>query len=111
MKKHFYSHIISMESLLIALEEMDFSDEQKAHLLSLIDSTIHHTVLDAILSELSKEDKKIFLMYLANDDHRNVWKHLNSKIDNIEEKIKKVVEDLKRELHKDIVDSKKRNTH
>ena len=91
-----------MDFLLAVLEEMDFSDEQKAHLLSLIDSTIHHTVLDTILSELSEEDKKIFLMYVANDDHKSVWRHLNSKIEHIEEKIKTVVENLKKELHKDI---------
>lgn len=110
MKKHFYSHIISMDSLLSALDEMEFSDEQKAHLLSLIDSTIHHVVLDAILSELSEEDKKVFLMYVANDDHMNVWNHLNKKIDNIEEKIRKIVEDLQKELHKDIEGAKEQNS-
>ena len=36
-----------------------------------------------------------------------IWELLNEKVQNIENKIKTVAEDLKKELHKDIEDSKK----
>ena len=43
-----------------------------------------------------------FLKHLLHEDHDEVWKHLNTKVDNIEEKIKKAAEDLKKELHEDV---------
>lgn len=102
MKKQFYSHIIEYESLIIELDKLDLSDEQKEHLLELIESSLHHTVLDAILSELSVEDKQKFLDYLSYRDHDTILEFLHTKVENIEEKIKKAAEDLKKELHKDL---------
>ena|SRR3989344_2440612 len=105
--KKFYSHIIEMESVFVELDKMDLEDYERVHLAKLIDSNLHNSILEVILSELSEEDKYIFLKYLSKDKHDKLWEHLNSKVDNIEEKIKKVAEDLKVELHKDIEESKK----
>ena len=85
------------------------TSEERLHLISLIDSNIHHEILDLILSELEPADKKTFLTHLSDEDHDKVWKLLNSKVKNIEGKIKKTVEDLKEELHKDIKEVKKEN--
>lgn len=101
-KKYFYTHIIDTSTLSLELGDMDLSPAERTHLVSLIDSNIHHEVLDLVLSELNPEDKKTFLTHLASEDHDKVWKFLNQKIDNIEEKIKKTAEDIKKELHKDI---------
>lgn len=101
-KKQFYSHIVETESVVIRLHEMDLKDEEKAHLVSLMESSLHHTILDAILSELSPSDKKLFLSALAQDNHEAIWTFLKEKIDGIEGKIQKVAEDLKKELHEDI---------
>lgn len=106
-KKQFYSRIIEIESLVVELDAMDLSEPERAHLASLIDSTLHHTILEKILSELSPADQQIFLEHLKNDDHDKIWQHLNEKIDNIEEKIKQVSEGLKKELHGDIGISQK----
>ena len=102
MKKYFYTQIIDTSSLSLELGEMDLTSEERTHLISLIDSTIHHTILDLVLSELSEEDKKIFLMHMASSNHDKTWKFLKEKTENIEEKIKKAAEDLKKQLHKDI---------
>ncbi len=107
MKKHFYSHLVETESLIVSLDAMDLSEKEKAHILSLIDSSLHHTVLDAILSELSEKDKKEFLEHVVNDDHAKIWHYLNEKVDNIEEKIKKTAADLKQQIHQDILDTAK----
>lgn len=104
--KHFYGHLIEVESLVVELDKLDLSEEQKIHLTNLIDSSLHHTVLDAILSQLNPPDKKVFLNHLKEDDHSKIWQFLNEKIDKVEEKIKKAAEDLKTELHKDIKESK-----
>lgn len=100
--KHFYSHLIETSSLTLEIGNMDLSKEERVHLISLVESNLHHVVLDAVLSELNEEDKKAFLIHLAMDKHDEIWQLLNTKTKNIEEKIKKVANDLKKELHEDI---------
>lgn len=108
MKKYFYTHIIDTSSLSLELGNMDLTPSERMHLMSLMDSNIHHEILDLILSELAPSDKKTFLIHLASEDHDKVWKFLNSKVENIEEKIKKTAEDLKKQLHEDIKEAKKK---
>ncbi len=105
-KKHFYSHLVETDSIVVLINELDASDEEKAHLIALVDSQLHHTILDAILSELSEDDKRSFLKHLMHEEHDKIWNHLNSKVDNIEVKIKKAADDLKQELHEDIKEAK-----
>lgn len=107
MKKQFYTDIIEVNSLHVELDQLGMSDDEKKHIKELIDSSIYHTVLDAILSELSEEDKKIFLQHLLENDHSKIWEHVNSKATNIEDKIVKAAEDLKKELRNDILKVKK----
>lgn len=106
-KPFFYSHLIEIESIVVELDKLDLSEEQKIHLTGLIDSSLHHTILDAVLSELSPENKRVFLNHLREDDHDQVWKFLNEKVDNIEGKIKKAAQDLKMELHNDLKEAKR----
>ncbi len=107
-KLFFYSHLVEIESLIVELDKLDLSDEQRVHLASLIDSSLHHTILDAVLSELAPVDKKIFLTHLQENDHSKIWKFLNEKVENIEDKIKKTAGDLKEELKKDLKEAKDR---
>ncbi len=97
-----------METSTISLElgEMDLSKEERLHLISLAQANIHSAVLDIILSHLSDDGKKIFLDNLTSKDHVKLWKHLKENIDDIEEKIKKVADDLKKELFKDIQEAR-----
>lgn len=104
--KYFYSHLIETSVLSMELGEMDLAPRERLHLISLIDSNIHHEILDLILSELKPLDKKMFLMHLASENHDKIWKFLRGKIEDVEEKIKKTAEDLKKELHKDIKEIK-----
>lgn len=101
-KKQFYHQVIETDSIVVILNEMELSDQEKIHLSHIMESSLHHAILDAILSELSVSDKKLFLKELANDDHDAVWKFLKEKIDKIEEKVIKVSDDLKKELHEDV---------
>ncbi|MDQ5900891.1 MAG: hypothetical protein QG600_469 [Patescibacteria group bacterium] len=106
MKKQFYTHLIETDSILVKLHELGLSEEQKIQLLAIVESSLHHTVLDAILSELSEEDKELFFEHIEEDDHTKTWKFLNEKVDTIEEKIVKAAKDLTKELHDDIEDVK-----
>jgi len=106
MKKYFYTHIVDTSALSLELGDMDLTSKERLHLISLIDSSIHQEILNLILSELKPLDKKTFLTHLSSEDHDKIWKFLNGKVKNIEEKIKKTAEDLKRELQKDIKEVK-----
>lgn len=107
--KYFYSYLIQIESLVIELDKMSLSDEEKMHLSNLLDSSLHHTILDAVLSELSEEDKRIFLNHLEKDDHTKIWQFLKKRVDNIEDKIKKAADSLMEELHKDIKKARRKS--
>jgi hypothetical protein len=109
MKRHFYSHIIKIDSLTEALDTLELSKDEKAHLLALAQSNIHHAVLDAILSELSPKDKIQFLKHVASEDHTEIWDLLNTRVEKIEDKIKAAAESLAKELHEDIKHVKKRS--
>lgn len=106
--KYFYSHLVETSLLSLELGDMDLSSEERVELISLAESQLHHIVVDTILSQLSEEDKKIFLQHLVADNHEKLWNHLNTKVKNIEEKIKQAAEDLKKELHTDIQEAKKK---
>lgn len=105
--KQWYTHLIEIESVNLELDEMELSRDEKLHLSQLIDSSLYHVILDAILSELSEEDKKVFINHLKEDNHDKIWKFLNEKIDNIEAKVKKAADDLMKELEGDLKKAKK----
>ncbi|TSC86321.1 MAG: Uncharacterized protein G01um10147_933 [Microgenomates group bacterium Gr01-1014_7] len=112
--KYFYSHLIKIDSIIPSLDKIDLSDEEKLHLANLLDSSLHHTILDAILSELSDSDKRVFIRHVTEEMHdeqssssSKIWKFLNEKIYGVEDKIKKAAEDLKTELHDDIKEAHK----
>ncbi len=107
MIKHFYSFIVETDSLFLEIDSLEISTDEKAHLKALAESHIHHSILDAILSELPKDDKKLFLSHLNSKNHEKIWKFLRAKIRDVEEKIEKAASEVKKELHKDIKDFKK----
>ena len=88
------------------LDTHPLEDHEKEEVKKIIDESIYHTVLDAILSELSEEDKKVFLSHLVDDDHEKIWDFVNNKVENIEDKIKKAADDITVKIHSDIKDSK-----
>lgn len=106
MVKHFYSFIIETESLFIKIDSLSISDSEKNHLKSLAESQIHHSILDSIMSELTHEDKSLFVKHLNTKDHTKMWKFLHEKINDVEEKIKEAAGSVKRELHKDIAETR-----
>lgn len=108
MKKHFYSHIVETSSISLALGEIELTQEERKHLIDLASENLHHAILDAVLSELSDKDKEEFLVLLATDEHDKIWNLLTERVENIEDKIKKTTEDLKKELHRDIEESHKK---
>ncbi|KKQ74120.1 MAG: hypothetical protein US96_C0040G0012 [Candidatus Woesebacteria bacterium GW2011_GWB1_38_5b] len=109
MRKHFYEEVVETSSISLALADMDLTHEERKHLIELVEDNLHHAILDAVLSELSDKDKEEFLILYARQDDEKIWKLLRERVDNIEEKIKKTADDLKKELHRDIEESHKKS--
>lgn len=108
-QKHFYTHLVETSTISLSLAEgTKMSHGERMHLISLADETIYHAIVDAVLSELSEPDKKIFLLHLSMDEHDKIWELLLQKIVDVEEKIKLVAEQIKKELHNDIKEVKKK---
>ncbi len=105
--KFFYSDLIKTTDISVKLTEINLSEDEKTHLISLVEANIHSTVIDTVLSELSKEDKKIFLQNLVSNDHEKTWEHLRSRIGKTEDKITKAIGKLKEDLIKDLLEAKK----
>lgn len=108
MKKHFYSHLVSLDTVHVELDYLDLSDHEKNHLRELSESNLHHMILDAVLSELTDEDKKVFLRQIHHDDHHAVWRFLNKKTRNIELLIKKTADEMVEKMHEDIKEAKRK---
>jgi succinate dehydrogenase flavin-adding protein (antitoxin of CptAB toxin-antitoxin module) len=106
MNNHFFSHLIEIQTLEFEIDGMSMKKHEKEEIKNLIHDNIYHAVLDAVLSELSDDEKKVFLTHLVTEDNEKIWNYVNEKVENIEEKIKKAVEEIKKKLHKDIISTK-----
>lgn len=102
MKKHFYTHLIEIDTIYTELETLPIHKHEKDELVEIVHSTIHHVVIDTVLSDLPDEDKKTFLSHIHAEDHDSIWDLLKRKIDNSEGKIKSAVEKIKQEFQQDI---------
>lgn len=107
-KKHFYSDFISLNEVFIELENTDMSEKERIHLINIASSHLHLTIFDVVFTHLTTEDKEKFLKHVESDNYNKTWEFLKSKIEGIEEKIKKSVDTLKKELLEDIKKSKRR---
>lgn len=99
---HFYHSIVSMESLRVSIELFEFEKDEKEKLMELAERTLHHSILDLVLSELSDPDKKLFLEHHASERHQEIWRLLNSKVNNIEKKIRFEADSVAKKLHADL---------
>ncbi len=105
--KYFYTHLVEVESIIVKLDNMKLSDKERLHLANLFDSTIHHTILDTVLSNLKDSDKRLFVNHMSENNHDKIWKFLKEKIDNIEEKIKISADLIKKEFENDLKEAEK----
>jgi hypothetical protein len=100
--KYFYSSLVETTEISLELGEIELSPDERVHLISLVQANIHSVVIDTVLSSLPNEEKKVFLKNLVSQNHEKTWDHLKNNVSNIEEKIKSSIEEVKRQLQKDI---------
>ena len=108
MKHHFYSHLVEIDTVVTELDVLDLNAEEKHELVKIMETTIHHVVLNTVMAELSEEDKKQFLEHLAGNNHSELWKMLTEKVPEVHDKIKKSFHKVKREMSEDIKETHKK---
>lgn len=109
MKKHFYTHLIEIDTIYTELESLPMHNHEKKELIEIVHSTIHHVVIDTVMTDLPEEDKKMFLSHIHAEDHDSVWKLLKTKTHESEKKIKQAIQTLQKELLQDISEIKKQH--
>ena len=102
LQRHFYSHLVDLDSLESDLDLLTLSKSEKDELLELAHVHVHQTVMDAILNELNDADKKRFLELMAEGRDEKIWEHLNDKVEKIEDKITIAAQSIKKEMREDI---------
>lgn len=110
MAKIFYDHLVFREEIDLELDQYDLSILERQELVSLIDETIHHEILDLILSNLPTERHEEFLDSLhLQPGNKNLLVYLNEQTGkDMEKMIQKHSQDLKKEILKEIVKAKKK---
>lgn len=92
----FYHHVVDLSDIRNKLNELDLSDAEKVELLEMVLKTIHLEVTHLILDELSPTNHEPFLVHLTERPHdRGLWVFLNRSIDDLEEKLKRLVHQVK----------------
>ena len=69
MTKIFYDHLIIIEEVIAVLDEHTIPIDKRAEFLKLIDQTLHHEILDVILTHLPKEKHEMFLTQFHRAPH------------------------------------------
>jgi transposase len=101
---YFYDHVISVESVHRAIDDLELPTDQRVELRRLLEAQVHHNIMNLILSELPPEDRAQFLEYHSAGDSERMWALLSEKIESVEEKIRDVSDELVAQMHKDIAD-------
>lgn len=105
---HFYTRYIKIEAVIEELHSLDLNDKELVHLTQLLDSSLHHAILNEVLSHLNEVDKKQFVHLLSKQEtEEKILEFLQSRIESIDQKIEKVAEDLVSQMHKDVKETKR----
>lgn len=105
--KYFYEHIFDIDGLHSDLSVLELTDAERNHIVLMVQSTMHHVVMDVLLEELHDDHKHAFLARVAEEDHEKVWEILREHLDDPEGLIRGAIDALKVELMEDITEAQK----
>jgi len=110
MSKIFYDHLVIREEIDFELNRFQVDPEEQEELISLIDQTLHHHILNVILNHLPKEKHHEFISRLhadPNDDTLIDYLKTHAHPE-IEAEIKKQAAKIKKEILADLKKSSRR---
>lgn len=106
MTKIFYDHLVLREEVTIELDKYNLAREEKEELIQLVDETLHHQILNTILTHLPKEKHREFLEKFHKAPHDE---SLLKYIKDFEQEIVKEAQKIKRELLSEIKTASRRH--
>ena len=99
MAKIFYDHLVIREEITVELDKYSLVREEKEELVQLVDETLHHQILNIILTHLPKDQHRGFLEKFHKTPHDE---SLLKYIKDFEQEIIKEAQKIKRELLSEI---------
>lgn len=99
MTKIFYDHLVVREEVTVELDKYSLAREEKEELIQLVDETLHHQILNTILTHLPKEKHREFLEKFHKAPHDE---SLLEYIKDFEEEIIKTAKKIKSDLLSEI---------
>lgn len=104
MSKVFYDHLVIREEVDCELNNYQLDKEEKDELIDIIDRTLHHHILNVILSHLPRNKHPEFISKLhADPGSEGIMEYLKTQIGPyIEEEIKKQSRKVKQEILSEI---------
>lgn len=109
MSKIFYDHLVIREEIIQELDKYVLTVEEREELIRLADETLHHQVLNVILSHLPKEKHPEFLTKFhrsPGDETILEYLKVETSVD-IEKEIREEAERVKKEILAEIKRSNK----
>ncbi len=100
MGKIFYDHLIVIEEITAVLDSRGLTVKERQEILSLTDQTLHHHVLNVILTHLPREHHKSFLTRFHQAPHdETLLTFLKEKVTvDIEKEIVNEAQKVKKEI-------------
>ncbi|MBI3559170.1 hypothetical protein HY085_02130 [Candidatus Gottesmanbacteria bacterium] len=99
MAKIFYDHLVLREEITVELDKYAVTTEEKEELVQLMDETLHHQILNTILTHLPKDQHQEFLEKFHQAPHDA---SLLEYIKDFEQEIIKEAQKIKRDLLSEI---------
>lgn len=101
----FYDHLIGLEEISLNLKKYNLQREEYDELIAIAGETLHHHVLNIILTHLPKEKHEIFLetFYITPHDPKLMDFLKNEGLIEIEEKISTGIKKIRTEILNEIV--------
>jgi len=108
MSKIFYDHLIIIEEITLVLDKHNLNIKERQEILNYVDQSMHHHILDTILTHLPKHHHEQFLSKFHAAPHdTKLIEFIKEKVNiDIEKEILKVANKVKKEVIKLIKKSK-----
>ena len=108
MSKIFYDHLIIIEEITLVLDKHNLNIKERQEILNYVDQSMHHHILDTILTHLPKHHHEQFLSKFHAVPHdTKLIEFIKEKVNiDIEKEILKVANKVKKEVIKLIKKSK-----
>ena len=109
MTKVFYDHLLIIEEVIAVFELHAIKGNERKELLQVIDKTMHHEILDTILTHLPRRHHEEFLLRFHSSPHdMSLMTYLNERAGiDVEKEILKAANSIKKTLIKEIEAAKK----